>query len=793
MEPLGPDDPEQLGPYRLVARLGAGGMGRVYLALSARGSVVAVKAIRPEMTGDRKFHIRFRREVEAASVVSSRYTAPVVDADPDDTTPWLATAYIPGPTLAEAVAGHGPLPVESVLALGAGVAEALMAVHAAGLVHRDLKPSNVLLAADGPRVIDFGIVRASDGYELTRSGTLFGSFEYMCPEHATGDQMGPEGDVFSLGSVLAFAATGQPPFSGASVAALLYQVVHGTPDLTEVPEPLDKIIGLCLARDPHLRITADRLSAACAPAGVEQALGDGWLPAAVTASIARRTAAVRDRDFPPRPSPPAATGPFPAVRPSAAGPMPAVRPTAPAVSPADRAAAEVPAARGPAVSTVSAPESSVPVPVAAGGAAQDPVASATAAGARPAGPPRQHRAPAWWGGSGASGLPAVSRRAVLAASLGTAAVVGGGAVLLTRRGNGGAGGRTGTPLGPAPKPAWTYRGDPLLQAPAVFTDGTALVKTRPGNLVCLDLADGTRPKWVYRGISQSPTPALLVYGAAVALGSGATVIGVDPADGTERFTLDFGPDFRFDTLLGSYADRAVSILGLRLQPQSDEQGVATSTETVFGTDLRARRTVVVPISAEDVGITLRPVILPGTFVYADGLRNVTVRDTADSSVRWKYPVGYDLRPGLAVLGRTVFAIGRELIALDLVTGELRWREKAEHGQFASLGVAGDTVYVTGTDPYGVCAFDAATGSRRWFCPTPRLDVDNPIATGPHAVHVPAFENRNGFYAIDAAHGRLLWNFTDGQETGVNAWQLACDATGHLIAQHFDRTYSLPVT
>ncbi|MGW2050590.1 serine/threonine-protein kinase, partial [Streptomyces sp. NPDC001858] len=296
MKPLRPEDPEQLGPYRLLARLGAGGMGRVYLARSSAGRTVAVKVIRPEMAEDKSFRIRFRREVAAAAAVGGVYTAPVVDAAPDAETPWLATVYVPGPTLAEAVAAHGPLPVETVLALGAGISEALIAVHAEGLVHRDLKPSNVLLAEDGPRVIDFGIVRARDGYELTGTGGLFGSLEYMCPEQATGDPMGPEGDVFCLGSVLAFAASGHSPFSGAAAAALLYQVVHGSADLTRVPEPLDKIISLCHAKDPALRIGPDRLSAACAPAGAEQVLTQGWLPARVATMVADHRAAAADLD-----------------------------------------------------------------------------------------------------------------------------------------------------------------------------------------------------------------------------------------------------------------------------------------------------------------------------------------------------------------------------------------------------------------------------------------------------------------------------------------------------------------
>ncbi|WP_128376671.1 protein kinase domain-containing protein [Streptomyces cavernae] len=761
MEPLRPDDPEQLGPYRLVARLGAGGMGRVYLARSSHGETVAVKAIRPEMMEDKNFRIRFRREAEAARAVGGIYTAPVVDAEPDAETPWLATAYIPGPTLAEAVSEHGPLPVETVLGLGAGIAEALIAVHAAGMVHRDLKPTNVLLASDGPRVIDFGIVRALDGYELTGSGTLFGSLEYMCPEQATGDPMGPAGDIFCLGSVLAFAASGHAPFSGAAAAALLYQVVHGSPDLTRVPEPLDKIISLCLAKDPSLRITPDRLSAACAPGGAEQMFKDGWLPAPVAATIAGYTAAVMDLDI--------AAREWDRLTSYTADPHDSVPP------------ANCPQAAGSATGTRRAYDSAAAgVGVLTEVRAPEPCQFSEAAEPERPTPPAHHRARTW---------SRVSRRTVLAASVGTALVGGAGLLIAKKR----TVAHAVQPLGPAPEPTWIYRGGPLLQAPAVFTNGTALLKARPGNILCLDVQNGSQPRWVYQGISQSPTPALLVDGVVVALGTGATVIGVDAATGTEKFTLDFGADYRFDQLFGSYGGSVVSAIGVRLQRQSAEQGVATSTNTVFGIDIQARRALVIPISPEDIGIPLEPVVLPGYFVYADGLRNVTVRRTGDSgSVLWRHPVGYDLRPGLAVLGRTVFAIGSELIALDLVTGKLRWRVKADRGQFASLGVAGNTVYATGTDPSGVYAFSAANGSRRWFCETPRLNVDNHIAVGRRKLYVPAFQNSNGFYAIDTASGRLLWNFTDGRETGINDWQLSCDGEGHLVAQHFDRAYGLPV-
>ncbi len=774
-------------------------MGRVYLAASPAGRTVAVKVIRPEMAEDKNFRIRFRREVAAAAAVGGVYTASVVDAAPDDKTPWFATAYVPGPTLAEAVAAHGPLPVETVLALGAGIAEALIAVHAEGLVHRDLKPSNVLLAVDGPRVIDFGIVRARDGYQLTGSGGLFGSLDYVCPEQATGAPVGPEGDVFCLGSVLAFAASGHAPFSGSAAAALLYQVVHGSADLTLVPEPLHKIISLCHAKDPALRISPDRLSAACAPGGAEQVLTEGWLPARVAAMVDDRRAAATDLDrlartlTPARPTAGAAaaealtvpgrngSGRTP-VGPSSHGADGGDGAADPdrvlPAGDADHRAAGGAGATGGAPPTAEPPERKPPATVAQPAEPVEPVEPAAPAAERSAAPAHR-RAPE---------TSRLGRRTLLAVTAG-AAVVGGTALVVRGR----TGGQRAHRPGPAPEPTWVYRGGPLLQTPAVFNGGTALLKSRPGNMICLDLRNGSQPAWVYQGISLSPSPVLLANDAAVALGTGATLIGVDLASGTEKFTLGFGRDFQFDQLLGGYDGYVVSVLGARLERQSDEQGVATSTSAVFGVDLRARQAVVIPIDPEDVGVPLKPVITSGYFVYADGLRNVTVRSTREGGgLRWRHPVGYDLRPGLAVLGKTVFAIGSEFIALDLATGKLRWKAKAERGMFASLGAGGNTVYATGTDPYGVYAFNAATGARRWFCETPRLNIDHPIVVGAHAVHVPAFENKNGFYAIDAASGRLLWNFTDGRETGVNDWQLSCDGAGHLVAQHFDRAYGLPV-
>jgi hypothetical protein len=273
---LQPGDPELIGPYRLRGRLGAGGMGRVYLGLTPGGRAAAIKVIRAELAQDPEFRERFRREVAVARTVSGLYTAPVLDADADGPEPWLATAYVPGPSLADAVSQHGPLPAASVLMLAAGLAEALSAIHGAGVVHRDLKPANVLLADDGPRVIDFGISRGAEASALTRTGLVVGSPGFMSPEQAEGREVGPPSDIFSLGAVLAYAATGRAPFGSGSTPAQVYRVVHDAAQLNQVPPGVRPLIERCLAKDP-----ADRPSAADLLAGAAYPVTD-WLPEPVT-------------------------------------------------------------------------------------------------------------------------------------------------------------------------------------------------------------------------------------------------------------------------------------------------------------------------------------------------------------------------------------------------------------------------------------------------------------------------------------------------------------------------------
>jgi serine/threonine protein kinase len=260
MEALSANDPRAVGEFQLRARLGAGGMGRVYLGYSPAGRAVAIKVVHPELARDAEFRERFGREVAAARAVSGMYTAPVVAAGLDDDPPWLATAFVPGPSLADVVARHGPLPEPAVWRLAAGLAEALRAVHACSLVHRDLKPANVLLAADGPHVIDFGISRAFEGTSVTAAGMVVGTPGYMSPEQAEGAQAGPASDVFSLGCVLAYAATGNAPFGGGSAASVLYRLVSTQPELSGVPGKLRDVIAGCLAKNPSQR---PRLAALC--------------------------------------------------------------------------------------------------------------------------------------------------------------------------------------------------------------------------------------------------------------------------------------------------------------------------------------------------------------------------------------------------------------------------------------------------------------------------------------------------------------------------------------------------
>ncbi|WP_097883223.1 serine/threonine-protein kinase [Streptomyces sp. st140] len=321
MDKLGPDDPHRIGAYRLLGRLGEGGMGQVFLARSDRGRTVALKLVRRELAERTEFRARFRQEVHAAHRVGGAWTAPVLDSDTEAPVPWVATGYVAGPSLQRIVSGrpgapvtasgaYGPLPARSVRFLGSGLAHALQHIHGAGLIHRDLKPSNVLMTIDGPRVIDFGIARAlesvADG-DLTRTGVLVGSPGFMAPEQVRGERVTTACDVFCLGSVLAYAASGRLPFGTAEsggVHALMFRIAQEDPDLTGVPEELAGVVRDCLAKDPAARPGTDEILARLGEADADEP----WLPATLLAQLGRQAVGLLDAEDPEEPGKPEAPG-----------------------------------------------------------------------------------------------------------------------------------------------------------------------------------------------------------------------------------------------------------------------------------------------------------------------------------------------------------------------------------------------------------------------------------------------------------------------------------------------------
>jgi serine/threonine protein kinase len=255
-------DPDRIGPYVILGRLGAGAMGQVYLGRSPAGRLVAVKTIKVELAEEAGFRTRFAQEVAAARKVSGVFTASVVEADPEADLPWLATAYVPAPSLSRLVRACGPLPTATVRWLAAGCAEALVSIHHAGLVHRDLKPSNVLVAPDGPRVIDFGVARAAERIELTAAQGAVGTPAYMAPEQARDTkQASVASDVYALGATLTYAATGHAPYQGDTAMDVLARLATEPPDLSGLPDALTELVTACLERVPRLRPTSSAVLA----------------------------------------------------------------------------------------------------------------------------------------------------------------------------------------------------------------------------------------------------------------------------------------------------------------------------------------------------------------------------------------------------------------------------------------------------------------------------------------------------------------------------------------------------
>ncbi|WP_330334329.1 serine/threonine protein kinase [Streptomyces sp. NBC_00536] len=332
---LSVDDPYEIGGYRLHARLGSGGMGVVYLAYTPGGRPVALKAVRREFAADPEFRERFAQEVASARRIHGLFTAQVVDSGADDPTPWLATAYVPGPSLHEVVRRYGPLPVRTVLLLVAGIAEALQEIHRVGVVHRDLKPANVLIAGDGPRVIDFGIARAADAAALTGTGLRIGTAAFMAPEQALGLQVTPATDVFALGTLAGYVAGGAPPFGNGPESSVLYRVVHEHADLSHIPRDLHELVSWCLAKRAGDRPSTGELIEyvhAHPVVGPRPEFTEGWLPRPVGDEVGGREdgggpapapAHLQETRSATAPARPAVIAPAAPTPPGAAAPAPA--------------------------------------------------------------------------------------------------------------------------------------------------------------------------------------------------------------------------------------------------------------------------------------------------------------------------------------------------------------------------------------------------------------------------------------------------------------------------------------
>ncbi|MFG3248076.1 PQQ-binding-like beta-propeller repeat protein [Streptomyces sp. NPDC048187] len=764
MRTLQSDDPRELGSYRLLRRLGAGGMGRVYLARSPGGRTVAVKVVRPDLAADPGFRARFRYEVESARAVSGRFTAPVVDADPDAPLPWLATSYVLGPDLTDVVDAHGALPERTVRALAAGLAAALQDIHAAGLVHRDLKPSNVLLAADGPRLIDFGIARAVDGSRMTETGVVVGSPGYMSPEQAVGQDVGVEGDVFSLGSVLAFAAGGRGAFGDGTTshAGMLYQVVHGEPDLSDVPPSLLGLVRACLLKDPAQRPSPAEIVTALAGQGIDAALRD-WLPSAVASTIATHAAGILDLEAPqaPRTAPQEQPG-------TGFGPAPTMLDGAPPTGTAGP---------GPAHGGTSAPAYRTPLPgtVRLGGAA----------------------APA----------PARSRRRVLGLALGGAAVVAaaGGGVAWALTSGDASDGTTGTPgrgasaepaeenfttppAGVAPQPLWhesaaedsTAADEPLLTA-----DGLLLVSGDP--LVAYDVRTG-KARWTRPDICR-PGARLLFHDGKVFLADGdheGVLVAYDVESGEEVWRSRLGTRLSVEDTI-AIDDKNVYVTATDYGQSQSATEYRTAVSAVDHTT--GKQTWIQHRDWGTKDYDVQGTVSGRYLVYADSNRNLTVRDTATGRQLWTKKLGEEWSWRPTVANGLVFLPGDNLTAVDADKGSTVWTlTPAGRRGFNNPTVVDGVLYASDHDD-GVWSVDVGTGKRNWLCD--ELDVEGPetFLRAGATLYGAGGALDGGVVALEAKTGTLRWTYSDAKAVG-EPWQVALSGN-RLLATHGHEIYALP--
>lgn len=787
-------DPRRIGPFEVLGRLGAGGMGLVYLARSASGRRVAIKTVRTELAEDQLFRVRFTREVEAARAVSGFYTAAVVDADPRAAVPWLATAYVPAPSLEEIVNECGPLPAQAVRWLAAGIAEALQSIHGAGLVHRDLKPSNVLVVEDGPRVIDFGIASGVSNTRLTMTNVAVGTPAYMSPEQAR-DSRSVTGasDVFSLGSTLVFAATGHAPFHGANPVETVFMLLREGPDLAGLPDELRPLMESCMQMEAGQRPSPADLQSQLAPhlfgsGSDDSGTASAWLPAGAVALIEGRrggrtavpaggqragSGRAAGRPAPAAPPAPPASPPMPAAQPAQAPRRPESAPVGAESGWGGRLGA------GPGVHRGGDPRGAHPGPMPqaavlgpeASTARVTPVSAAPPAGAlaAPAAPADGAAGPVRLGGSPApigpgprADAPGPQPRAQAGAATNWVRPPGAATAGVPSQGPAAGGATEGPARGEAAPPAppeappaeagrwrpWRFRmSNDVWGTPAVADD---LLYVTSFEVHALDVASGRR-KFKTRDVAW----AMAVADGRIHASDGPSLYALDAEDGSDRW--------RLNTEGWVYAlkvDHGTVVTSTR-------GGGVQAWEAGIGELLWETGGVQTDFESAEAG----PVVHDGTvFVWADArLKALEARTGAE---RWSYPIGdaaacggVPMRLLPASDGAVYVVAGTRVLAIDIARGDVRWHFEAP-AVFLSPPAFAPGPAVTGGGVYladylgTVYALDAADGRDRWRIATEARQSTEPVLVAHGAVHL---GSGKALYTLDAVTGTPRWRFQAGAE------------------------------
>jgi outer membrane protein assembly factor BamB/predicted Ser/Thr protein kinase len=792
MQPLEAGDPTRIGPYAILGVLGSGGMGKVYLGRSTGGRTVAVKAVRPELADDAQFRQRFRNEIEAAKSVSGAFTAAVVDSDTEAPVPWFATAFIAGVSLGDAVGRFGALPETALRTLTAGLAEAITAVHRAGIIHRDLKPANVLLALDGPYVIDFGITRATEGTALTTAGTVMGSPGFMSPEQASGVRVGPETDMFSLGATLVYAATARSPFGDGPTPALLYRVVSQEPDISGVPDSLRDMIAACLHKEPARRPTTQQILDfldANAPAPTT----GGWLPPHYTDAIVQASSVMTHMGVNSGPSGhvgqypgPNTTPPYGAPEYPGAGPTPAHGTYGPAY--AQTAQSGMVGAYGP------------------------------GPGTGPQGVYNPNYHPGNPGGPGTAGK--MSRRALFGIIGGGVVVLGGGATAIALSGGSGkptppnpGGSSSGLAVGPTSGASGSSAGAPsdALTGPSnsapIQDPNTAASNQLGGAPAANTVWTATTPDQIYG--SAVGQDAVLLVGSSnthglnssgkpkwndVACGGGTTGV-LTAVDGTTVYTtgddgkgneLAFAINIQTGQTLWTVPQVAQGWLpegaaGVNGDLVIFSASVNTQGDGLFAIDKNTHQLKWHQLNA-DIGAIHVPPTGKYIFTAHDSPSTttdatITCLDVATGTKVWTVgrhmaTVGSAGSDPFAYAAGYLIAGGDKLTALDPATGKTVWQTQVGDptlgGSLANHPFTDGSGRVYVTAEGFLAAVDAKNGKVLWQSSLPNSDqfqVDGAYATADGQVYVADY--KLALYAVDANTGKCNWSYANSLMTGQN--------------------------